>query len=63
MNQNGHPPSSNPLVKVNIHGAAGTIILNRPDKRNAAFAWALLTDSVRRRLPICTRNGACGRSS
>ena len=43
MSQNGPPSSSAPLVKVHVHGAAGTIILNRPEKRNA-LSRALLTD-------------------
>jgi len=43
MNENNHPPSSTPLVKVHVHGAAGTIILNRPEKRNA-LSRALLTE-------------------
>lgn len=45
MSQNGHPPSSAPLVKVNVHGPAGTIILNRPEKRNA-LSRALLADLI-----------------
>jgi enoyl-CoA hydratase/carnithine racemase len=32
-----------PLVRVHVHGAAGTIILNRPEKRNA-LSRALLAD-------------------
>lgn len=43
MSQNDTPPSSGPLVKVHVHGAAGTIILNRPEKRNA-LSRALLTE-------------------
>ena len=34
---------SQPLVRVHVHGAAGTIILNRPDKRNA-LSRTLLAD-------------------
>ncbi|MGD9646997.1 MAG: enoyl-CoA hydratase/isomerase family protein [Pirellulales bacterium] len=34
---------SESLVRVHVHGAAGTIILNRPDKRNA-LSRALLAD-------------------
>jgi methylglutaconyl-CoA hydratase len=32
---NGQPHSMEPLIKTHVHGAAGTIILNRPAKRNA----------------------------
>jgi methylglutaconyl-CoA hydratase len=35
MSENGHPPAANPLIKVQVHGPVGTIILNRPEKRNA----------------------------
>src|SRR5690554_2943756 len=34
---------SQPLVRVNVHGPCGTVILNRPDKRNA-LSRALLTE-------------------
>ncbi|MFO0900202.1 MAG: enoyl-CoA hydratase/isomerase family protein [Pirellulales bacterium] len=34
---------SGPLVKVQVHGAAGTILLNRPEKRNA-LSRAMLTE-------------------
>jgi methylglutaconyl-CoA hydratase len=43
MSQDGQPRPLGPLVKVNVHGAAGTIILNRPEKRNA-LSRAILTD-------------------
>ena len=32
-----------PLVKTHVHGAAGTIIMNRPEKRNA-LSRALLAE-------------------
>ncbi|HEX4145334.1 MAG TPA: enoyl-CoA hydratase/isomerase family protein [Pirellulales bacterium] len=67
MNENSHPPSSAPLVKVHVHGAAGTIILNRPEKRNSlsrallaelAQAFADLHQQRRVRAVILTATGS-----
>lgn len=35
ISQDGSPGSTGPLLKVHVHEHAGTIILNRPEKRNA----------------------------
>ncbi|HTU24995.1 MAG TPA: enoyl-CoA hydratase/isomerase family protein [Pirellulales bacterium] len=67
MNDNGQPSSASPLVKVHVSGAAGTIILNRPEKRNAlsrallaelSQAFADLHQERRVRAVILTANGA-----